>query len=98
MLLAATQNALYGSINAAPASQVTQRFQQVLVDALLACHLAGTAAPEDLLTRTASNAQPGIAPRPAFVLRALVERLDERSVDDAVQVAQTLLPGVAFDW
>jgi hypothetical protein len=95
-LFAATQSALYGSVNSAPASQVTQRFQQVLVDSLLACHLAGATAPEELLTRAAANTQPGIAPRPAFVLRALVDKLNQRGVEDAVQIAQALLPGVAF--
>jgi hypothetical protein len=96
-LFAAAQAALFGAVNAAPAGLATQRFQQLIVDALTACHLAASSVPPDLLDRTAQDAAPGIAPRPGFVLRALIARLTEQGVESAIETAQALLPGVALD-
>lgn len=93
-LLDITKAALYGSIASVSSSQRTRRYQELVVLALIACHNTGEQPPDDLLFELAKDAGPGLAPRPHYVLKALMTELERRSVSNAVEVAQNLLPGV----
>jgi len=91
-----TAAALSGALAARGAGWATQRYQQLLVEALDAVAEVGTAVLADYLQRLAENAAPGIAPRPRYVHAALVQRLQERDVPDAQAVADRLLPEAAW--
>jgi Domain of unknown function (DUF4365) len=86
--------ALTGVIQHARRSFRTQRYQQIVVLALIGCHDAGQAPPAGLLGQLAAKSPPGLAPRPPYVLAALIGQLRQRAVPDAEQVARRLLPGV----
>ena len=85
--------ALTGAIQHAGPSFRTQRYQQIVVLALLACHNAGQAPPDGLLGQLAEKAPPGLPPGPPYVLTALISELRNRAVPDAEHVARRLLPG-----
>ena len=75
------------------------RYQELLVIALTACHMAGTAASPGLLDHLAAftlAAFPGqaLAPQPQFVLRALERDLAHRSVAHPQERAREILPGI----
>jgi hypothetical protein len=89
-----TKAALYGSAASVSSSQRTRRYQELAIFALIACHDTGEQPPGNLLTELAKDAGPGLAPRPKYVLMALIAELEKRSVQDAVEVAQNLLPGI----
>jgi hypothetical protein len=91
-LTSITQAALTGSIQHVTTSFRTQRYQQIVVLALLACHDAGRQPPVGLLGQLAEHAAPGLAPRPQYVLAALASELRQRSVPDPDQEARRLLP------
>ena len=86
--------ALFGSIAAVSSGQRTKRYQELVVFALVACHEVGEQPPDNLLPELTNQVGPGIAQRAKYVLMALVAELHQRCVQDASQVAQTLLPGV----
>jgi hypothetical protein len=75
-------------------SYATQRYQQIAVQALLACHDTRQPAPEGLLDELARHARGGLAPDPRYVLKALITALADRGVADPVTPAIRLLPGV----
>jgi hypothetical protein len=89
-----TKAALTGAIGQVRSGLRTQRYQQLLVLALVGCHDAGRPSPSGLLDDLDQHAGPGLAPRPPFVLTALIKELTDRSVEDADLVARRLLPGV----
>jgi hypothetical protein len=91
-----TKAALTGAIEQIRSGLRTQRYQQLLVLALVGCHDAGRPSPPALLNELAQHAGPGLAPRPPFVLTALIKELTDRSVEDPVLTARRLLPGVGL--
>jgi hypothetical protein len=91
-LTAITQAALTGAIQHVRPSLRTQRYQQIVVLALLACHNARQAPPDGLLGKLAERAPPGLPPRPPYVLMALISELRQRAVPDAEHAARRLLP------
>jgi hypothetical protein len=93
-LTTVTKAALTGATAHVGPSFRTQRYQQIAVLALLACHNAGQASPEGLLGQLADKAPPGLPPRPPYVLTALISELRQRAVPDAEDVARRLLPGI----
>lgn len=93
-LVDVTKAALTGAIEQVRGGLRTQRYQQLIVLALVGCHGAGRPSPSGLLDDLAQHAGPGLAPRPPFVLTALIKELTDRSVEDADLLALRLLPGV----
>ena len=89
-----TSAALTGAIQHVSPSYSTQRYQQIAVIALLACHDAGHPSPDGLLAEIAQNARPGLAPQPPYVLAALIGALRERAVPEPEETAMRLLPGI----
>ncbi len=89
-----TKAALTGSVQHVTTSFRTQRYQQVVVLALLGCRDAGQPPPAGLLGELAEHAAPGLAPRPPYVLAALTTELRQRSVPDPEHTARRLLPDV----
>jgi hypothetical protein len=89
-----TKAALTGAIEQVRGGLRTQRYQQLIVLALVGCHQAGRPSPSGLLDDLAQHAGPALAPRPPFVLTALIKELTNRSVEDADLLARRLLPGV----
>ena len=93
-----TKAALTGALNSVTSGYRTMRYQQLVVTALTACHVAGTTAPLGLLDHLAAFALaafPGhaVAPRPQFVLGALERELARRSVAHPGERAREILPG-----
>jgi hypothetical protein len=91
--------ALTGLLNSVTGSYRTMRYQELVVIALTACHLADSTAPMgmlDHLTVFAVTAFPGqaVAPRPQFVLRALEREFTQRSVTHPQERAREILPGI----
>jgi hypothetical protein len=93
-LVDVTKAALTGAIEQVRSGLRTQRYQQLVVLALVGCHDAGRPSPPGLLDDLAQHAGPGLAPRPPFVLAMLIKELTDRSTEDADLVARRLLPGV----
>ena len=94
-----TKAALTGALNSVTSSYRTMQYQELLVTALTACHVAGTTAPLGLLDHLAAfaiSAFPGhqVAPNPQFVLRALERELTQRSVPHPHETARVILPGI----
>jgi hypothetical protein len=94
-----TKAALTGALNSVTSSYRTMRYQELLVIALTACHMADSTAPLGLLDHLAAftlAAFPGqaVAPHPQFVLRALERELTERSVAHPHEAARVILPGI----
>jgi hypothetical protein len=94
VFLRIVKTVLFGAIAAIGSGQATQRYQQVLALALVACHNKGCQPPTNLLADLAQNAQPGVAPEPRYVLTSLIKEFQDRGSDDAITVARQLLPGV----
>jgi Domain of unknown function (DUF4365) len=87
--------ALFGSTASVSPGQRTRRYQQLVVFALVACHDVGRKPPAKLLAELAEAAGSGIAaPRPPYVLHALIAELEKQSPQDAVEISQSLLPGI----
>jgi hypothetical protein len=82
-----------GALDHAAAGSRTQRFQQLAVLALAACHEAAQPPPEGFLAALADGI-PGLAPRAGYILAALIGELQARAVPAAPDVAFGLLPGV----
>jgi hypothetical protein len=76
------------------ASLATQRYQQLVVLALVGAHAAGSSNEADLLEELAKDAPAGLPPSPSYVLGALIEELTARGLSDAERIARQLLPGV----
>ena len=94
-LLYITKAALFGSTASVSPGQSTRRYQQLVVFALVGCHDVGRQPPAHLLAELAKVAGPGIAaPRPQYVLHALIAELEKQSPQDAVGISQSLLPGI----
>jgi hypothetical protein len=72
--------ALYGSTASVSQGQRTKRYQELVVVALVACNEAQAQPPDNLLPELAKDAGPSLAPRPYYVLRALITELERRSV------------------
>jgi hypothetical protein len=47
-----------------------------------------------MLAQLAATTQPELAPRPQYVLKALIAELKRQSVEDPIGVAQSTLPGI----
>lgn len=93
-----TKAALGGALNSVSGGYRTMRYQELVVIALTACHMADATAPLGLLDRLAAFALadlPGhaVAPRPQFVLRTLERELTRRSVTHPQERAREILPG-----
>jgi hypothetical protein len=86
--------AITGALAHARPSHATQRYQQLAVQALLACHDTRQPAPDGFLDELARHARGGLAPDPRYVLKALITTLADRGVTDPVTPAIRLLPGV----
>jgi hypothetical protein len=93
-LLDITKAALVGSIEYVSSSYRTKRYQELVVLAVIACHNTGQPPPGNLLDDLAQAAGPALAPRPKFVLMALIGELEKLSVQDADEKARTLLPDI----
>jgi hypothetical protein len=95
-----TKAALTGTLNSVSSGYRTMRYQELVVTALTAGHIAGTTAPLGLLDHLAAFALAAfpdrpVAPRPQFVLRALERELTRRSVAQPQETAREILPGVS---
>ena len=96
-LMHITKAALTGSLTHVTASFRTQRYQQLVVLALIACHNIAEPPPPDLLSDLADYAGSQVAPSPHYVLGALTRELQSMSTNDAASVALALLPeGITF--
>ena len=89
-----TMAAITGALAHARPSHATQRYQQLAVHALLACHDTRQPAPGGFLDELARHARGGLAPDPRYVLKALITALANRGAADPVTPAIRLLPGV----
>jgi hypothetical protein len=89
-----TRAALMGAIESVSPGAATQRYQQLVVLALVSCHRANQPTPTNFLDDLAEPAADHLPPRPAFVLQALIDELTQRSILDAIDAARRLLPGV----
>lgn len=93
-LITITMAAITGALAHARPSYATQRYQQIAVQALLACHDTRQPAPDGFLDELAGHARGGLAPDPRYVLKALITTLADRDVTDPVTPAIRLLAGV----
>ena len=93
-LITITMAAITGALAHGRPSQATQRYQQIVVRALLACHDARQPTPDGFLDELARHARGGLAPDPRYVLKALIAALAARGITDPVTPAIRLLPGV----
>ncbi|MEH0820735.1 MULTISPECIES: hypothetical protein [unclassified Micromonospora] len=91
-LVSVTRVALGGALEQCDPGRMRQRYQQVVVAALLAAHEAGSGVPADFLTQLAEPASPEIIPEPMYVHLALFEALRAEGVTDPGAVAASLLP------
>lgn len=83
---------MMGAIEAASAGRATQRYQQLLVLALVEFHLADIRPPSNLFDRIAEGALPGVPPKTEYVRAAVAEELARRQVAEPVEAALQLLP------
>jgi hypothetical protein len=93
-LITITMAAITGALEHVKLSYSTQRYQQIAVQALLACHDTRQPAPDGFLDELARHARGGLVPDPRYVLKALITTLADRGVTDPVTPAIRLLPGV----
>jgi hypothetical protein len=93
-LITITMAAITGAMAHVRASYATQRYQQIAVQALLACHDTRQPAPDGFLDELARHARGGLAPDPRYVLKALITTLADHGVTDPVTPGIRLLPGV----
>ncbi len=90
-LLHITKAALTGSLNHVTGSFWTQRYQQLVVFVLIACHNIAEP-PPNLLSDLAGYTGAQLAPSPHYVLGALTRELERMSTEDTTSVALALLP------
>lgn len=95
-LVDVTRAAIMGAVDAVSGGYATQRYQEVVALALVACNEAGQPSPPDFLAELARDLNPQLLPRSPYVLAAVMEELRRRGVDGAEHVAISLLPGVPF--
>jgi hypothetical protein len=95
-LTAITRAAITGALQHVAPSFATQRYQQIAVLALLACHDSAQPAPDGFLRDLARQAREGLAPASGYVLTALIRELEDRGSTDPVSTAMGLLPGVGL--
>lgn len=93
-LTAITKAALTGALQHVSPSFATQRYQQLAVLALVACHDTGQPPPPGLLEELAQGARADRVPQPPFVLTAVISALRARSVPNPEEAAMRLLPGI----
>ena len=91
-----TEAALTGALQHVSSGYITQRYQQIAVLAIVACHDAGEPSPPALLDKLAQGADPALVPRPPYVLAAVISALRERGVPDPEETAKGLLPGTSL--
>ena len=84
--------AITGALAHVRPSYATQRYQQIAVQALLACHDTGQPAPDGFLDELARHAPGGLAPDPRYVLKALITTLADRGVTDPVRQPSACSP------
>ncbi len=89
-----TKAALTGALQHVSPGYATQRYQQITVLALIACHDAGQPTLPGLLDELAQGADPARVPPPRYVLAAVISALRERSVPNPEETAMRLLPGI----
>ncbi|RAS57881.1 uncharacterized protein DUF4365 [Lentzea atacamensis] len=87
-----TKAALAGAVAEVGLARGTQRYQQLVVATLVACHSAGVVPPPNMLALLAEHAVVGLPPKPEFVLASLIQELERRSVADPVTISHELLP------
>jgi hypothetical protein len=93
-LITITIAAITGALAHVRPSYATQRYQQIAVQALLACYDARLPSPDGFLDELARHARGGLAPDPRYILKALITTLAERGLADPVTPAIRLLPGI----
>ena len=91
-----TKAALTGALQHVSPGYVTQRYQQIAVLAVIACHDAGQPTPPGLLYELARGADPARVPQPPYVLAAVTSALSERGVPNPEETAMRLLPGTSL--
>ena len=91
-----TKAALTGALQHVSPGYATQRYQQIAVLAVLACHDSGQPTPPGLLDELARGADPARVPQPPYVLAAVTSALGERGVPDPEETAMRLLPGTSL--
>ena len=91
-----TKAALTGALGHVSSGYVTQRYQQIAVLAVIACHDAGQPPPSGLLDELAQGADPARVPQPTYVLAAVISALGKRGVPDPEETAMRLLPGTSL--
>jgi hypothetical protein len=91
-----TKAALTGALGHVSSLYVTQRYQQIAVLAVIACHDAGQPPPPGLLDELAQGAEPARVPQPPYVLAAVISALGKRGVPDPEETAMRLLPGTSL--
>jgi len=91
-----TKAALTGALQHVSPGYVTQRYQQIAVLAVIACHDAGQPTPPGLLDELARGADPARVPQPAYVPGAVTSALSERGVPNPEETAMRLLPGTSL--
>jgi hypothetical protein len=89
-----TRAALTGALSQIGGGFETQRYQEIVVLALVACHLANSSAPDRFLALLGELAAPTVPPRPGYVVTALDRELQSRSLGEPFLTAHDLLPGV----
>lgn len=95
-LTAITMAALTGALQQVSPGYVTQRYQQITVLAIIACHDAGHPSPTGLLDELAQGADSARVPQPPYVLAAVINALRERGAPDPEGTGMSLLPGVSL--
>jgi hypothetical protein len=93
-LITVTRAAITGALQHFRPSYATQRYQQIAVLALVACHNVAQPSPAGFLDELARQARDGLAPDPRYILTALISALGDRGVTDPLATAVRLLPGV----
>jgi hypothetical protein len=91
-----TKAALTGALQYVSPGYVTQRYQQIAVLAVVACHDAVQPTPPGLLDELAHGADPARVPQPPYVLAAVTSALSEGGVPNPEETAMRLLPGTSL--
>jgi tetratricopeptide (TPR) repeat protein len=89
-----TKAALYGSLQHSSMGTATQRYQQIVVLALEAVHVGGSAPPPGFLNSLAAPAAAEVVPQPKHLYHALRDALQQRGVADPIAAAAALLPEI----
>ena len=89
-----TKAALTGALQHVSPGYATQRYQQITVLAVIACHDVGQPSPPGLLDELAQGADSARVPQPPYVLAAVISALRERSIPNPEETAMRLLPGI----